>query len=97
VTWQAWVLAAIGAIGGITGLTSLLLVPSQRRKARADAAAVVVDSAIDLLGPLREEVRELKGELVKVERLVRLIRRELERPSPSVERLRDIVGLDADV
>lgn len=95
-TWQAWVLGLVGVLGGVTGVTSLLLVPSQRRKARADAAAVVVDSAIDLLGPLKVEVKELKGELVKVERLVRLIRWELSQPTPSVEKLRDIVGLGAD-
>jgi len=101
--WQQ-IFAAVGVVGGLTGLAALLLVPSQRRKAQADAASVIVDSAVDLLEPLRTEVadakakaRELTAELRKAERIVRLIRRELERPAPSVQKLREIVGVDLDM
>lgn len=95
-TWQAWVLGLVGVLGGLGGLAALLALPVQLRKGRADAAAVIVDSAVDLLEPLKQEIREVKGELVKVERLVRLIRHELSQPAPSVQRLRDIVGMGSD-
>lgn len=95
-TWQAWVLGLVGVLGGLGGLAALLALPVQLRKGRADAAAVIVDSAVDLLEPLKAEIREVKGELLKVERLVRQIKTELSRPSPSVQRLRDIVGLGSD-
>lgn len=96
-TWQAWAATLVGLIGGLSGLAALLAVPGQRRKAKADAAAVIVDSAVELLEPLRVRTERLEADLVQVERIVRLIKRELERPIPSVQRLRQIVGIDLDV
>jgi hypothetical protein len=96
VTLVAWAATLVGVVGGTAGLAALLLVPTQRRKARADAASVIVDSAMDLLKPLELRAASLERDLIKVERIVRLIKRELEMPSPSVQRLREIVGIDLD-
>lgn len=101
--WVAWATTTIGVLGGLGGIAALLLVPGQRRKAKADAAAVIVDSAVELLAPLQANAERLQArterlerELLKVERIVRLIKRELELPSPSVRRLREIVGIEEE-
>jgi len=61
--WPAIILGAIGttSFGAfITGLFS-------RRKSKADAAAVVTDSAMDLIIPLREEIKALRERVELVE------------------------------
>lgn len=89
------VLSAIGVLGGLGGLAALVLVPLQRRKLKADAAQVIVDSAMDLLQPFRERVEQLEKDLSKVERIVHEIRTELATARPSVEKLRGMVGLSS--
>jgi uncharacterized protein (UPF0335 family) len=105
-TWARFI-ELIGLVGGLGGITALRLVPMQRRKLKVDAAAVIVDSAVDLLKPLREEIgalerrnermlrrtERLESELDKALSIVREIKQELAGPRPSVEKLRGIVRL----
>lgn len=89
----AWVASIVGVLGGLGGLAALLLVPLQRRKIRIDAAAVIVDSAMDLLQPLQARVEEVEKELIKVQGIVHAIRAELTGARPSIEKMRGIVGI----
>lgn len=61
------ILAVIGG-GSVAALVTGLLT---RGKTKADAAAVVSDSAIDLLKPLREEISDIRARLAAVEEQLR--------------------------
>lgn len=92
-SWAQLVLDVLGIVGGLGGLAALIMVPLQRRKLKVDAASVIVDSAMDLLQPLRQRIEELEKDLTKVERIVHDIRTELAGPRPGIEKMRGLVGL----
>jgi hypothetical protein len=88
-----WVTTIVALVGGLAGLGTLIALPAQRRKVRADTAAVIVDSAMDLLEPLQRRAEDLKRELDHALATVRLITEELKQQQPSIPRLRAIVGI----
>ncbi|MBW8792155.1 MAG: hypothetical protein JF597_00690 [Streptomyces sp.] len=54
--------AIIGLLGGIGGCAALLGQFFQRRKIRAETADVLTDTALTLVQPLQQRVKELEGE-----------------------------------
>jgi hypothetical protein len=65
VDWVATVTSAFAAVGGAGGITAAVLVFSQRRKLKAEAADVIADSAVGLLAPYREELARLRADVVE--------------------------------
>ncbi len=58
-TWGALIAAVLGS-GLLTAVTNNVW---QRRRARADTAAVLNETALELVVPLKEEIKELRGEV----------------------------------
>lgn len=56
------VTAVIGVLGGIGGLGALVGQVVQRKKIRAEAADVLTDTALTLVAPLQERVKEVNQE-----------------------------------
>jgi len=61
------IVAALSAVGG-GGLVALIRVPGLVGKDRADAAAVNVETALTLMGSLREEFGNVKAEIEELRR-----------------------------
>lgn len=68
--WAAILPAFLGLLGG-GSVAAIITAFATRGKTRADAAAVVTDSAVDLLKPLRDEIREIRSRLTAVEEQLR--------------------------
>ncbi len=87
--WVAIVTSIIAALGGITGITGVVLVLSQRRKIRADAAEVITDSALGLVGPYREELDRVRAETAEARAEAQEARQEARRAREAMSRARD--------
>ena len=60
--WVQILLSVLGVLGGAGGITAIATVVLQRRKFKADAADVITDTALTLVDPLRQRVKELEAE-----------------------------------
>ena len=61
-TWSQTLTSVIAALGGLSGLGAGLAVWLQRRKFKADAADVLTDTALTLIEPYREELKQTREE-----------------------------------
>ncbi|BAL87285.1 hypothetical protein AMIS_20650 [Actinoplanes missouriensis 431] len=71
------VTAVIGVLGGIGGLGALVGSVFQRRKIRAEAADVLTDTALTLVEPLQERVKEVTKEAKEAREEARQAREEM--------------------
>ncbi len=60
---QATIITLVVAILGSGAATAVANNFWQRRRNKADTAAVLNETALELVSPLREEIRELRGEV----------------------------------
>jgi uncharacterized coiled-coil DUF342 family protein len=56
------IMTALGAVGGLGGLATALTVFLQRKKFKAEAADVLTDTALTLVEPLQQRVKEVTAE-----------------------------------
>lgn len=85
-------LSAIGLVGGAGGAAALLTVVLQRRKFKADAADVLTDTALTLVAPLKERIRELEAEATRARREVASARREAASAREELAALRQVTA-----
>ena len=69
---EAWTPIIIAVVADIPGILAYI---GQLRKGKVDAADILVDSATDLIQPLRAEIAELRVEISKIKKINRLLRR----------------------
>ncbi|MEV4624723.1 hypothetical protein AB0J90_00330 [Micromonospora sp. NPDC049523] len=60
--WIQILLSVIGLLGGIGGVVAVATVTMRRRRFRADTAALLTDTALTIVRPLRGRVTELELE-----------------------------------
>jgi hypothetical protein len=96
VEWISIISTVIAGLGGAGGIAAAVLVFSQRRKLKAEAADVIADSAVGLLAPYREELTRLghdlaaaRAETADARHEARHARREMSRARDEAQELAD--------
>jgi hypothetical protein len=90
------VLSVVGAGGGLGAATAAII---RRRKSNADAADVITDTALILVEPLKQRVKELEIEIGRLRtearqtaNELRLLRSAVLDPSAKLEELRAVAN-----
>lgn len=93
--WTPIILALIALVGGGGGIYSALTVGATRRKMIAEAASINANtttvlgkSAVELLTPLRERIRELEAEVEELRDTVHSLTRQVAERDATIHALR---------
>jgi hypothetical protein len=97
--WVAWILGGLAGLGGLSGLGALLAAFFGRGKTRAEASAVVTQSAVSIINELqedakaaRDELREVRTEAAMLAAELRQLRVAIFSPYATIDGLRLLAG-----
>jgi uncharacterized small protein (DUF1192 family) len=97
--WTALVTSALSVLGAGGGMGAAVAAIVRWRKTRADAADVITDTALILVEPLKERIKELESEIGRLRSEARQTANELRRirtaildPAVTLEELRALTN-----